>query len=283
MTDGTLWLGRAKLGGEGRARCVAVWTQGLPPGPEDLAEEIEDPFGESDSGGAPIPGGFRGPVRELVCEVPVRPGKILGVGRNYPLHAAEMGSAPPTEPLLFLKPSSALVTDGAPIVLPSGFERIDMEAELVVVIGRRARGLTPRDALSAVFGYALGNDVTCRDLQRSDGQWARAKGFDTFAPLSPWIRGVPPGVSLPSTARIRGYYGEVLRQDAAIEQMVFSIAEILVHASACMTLFPGDLVFTGTPDGVTPLQPGGIARVEFDGLPLAPLTNPVVAGTMNAI
>src|SRR5690606_19980192 len=162
----------------------------------------------------------------------------------------------PTEPLLFFKPASALVASGRPIVLPPGYERIDMEAELVAVIGRVGRP-TVGDALSIVAGYTLGNDVSCRDLQRRDKQWTRAKGFDTFAPLGPFVR-----VALhatehpPSDARIRGFVDDELRQDAPLGDMLFDLPTVLAYLGRVMTLEPGDVIYTGTPAGVSPLVPG---------------------------
>jgi len=221
--------------------------------------------------------GWTQTLDRLVLRPPVRPSKIIGVGRNYSAHAAEMGEALPTEPVLFFKPSSALVTDGDAIVLPRGYERIDMEAELVVVIGTGGRRLSEAQALHAVVGYTVGNDISCRDLQRREPQWARAKGFDTFAPIGAWVRVCPPGEALDSSVRIRGYHDGVLRQDAAIGEMAFSVARLVSHISSCMTLTPGDLVFTGTPEGVTALVPGSHACVEMDGIDLGRLANPVVS------
>lgn len=276
----TLWLGRAWDPLESTLRWIQTWTTGRSPVPEDTAEEILDPWqGPMDA--IAVEGatrtGWTMPLERLVLRPPVRPSKIIGVGRNYPAHAAEMGSEPPTEPLLFFKPPSALVTNGAAIVLPRGYERIDMEAELVVVIGSGGRHLGEANALDAVIGYTIGNDVSCRDLQRQEPQWARAKGFDTFSPVGAWVRVSPPGIPLPSNARIRGYHDGVLRQDESIAGMVFSVARIVSYVSSCMTLVPGDLVYTGTPEGVTALVPGSQVCVEMDGFDLGRLENPVVS------
>jgi 2-keto-4-pentenoate hydratase/2-oxohepta-3-ene-1,7-dioic acid hydratase in catechol pathway len=205
----------------------------------------------------------------------VRPGKILCVGRNYRAHAEELGNEVPEEPLLFFKPSSALLPAGQALALPRGYERIDMESELVAVIGRVATGVAPEHALEHVAGYTLGNDVSNRDLQRGDKQWTRGKGFDGFAPCGPLVRLWPPGTPLPGRARIRGFLDDQLRQDAAIELMIFDLAFVLAYASRVMTLEPGDLVFTGTPEGVTALAPGQVVRIELEGVPLGRLVTPL--------
>lgn len=262
-------------------RWVQVWTAGEAPGAGHLAEEIACPWSGSQDGDAWRDGysttGWSSPVEALVPRPPVKPGKIIGVGRNFRAHAVEMGNEPPAEPLLFFKPSTALITDGDAIELPSGYERIDMEAELVVVIGSGGRNLQACEALEAVLGYTVGNDVSCRDLQRREPQWARAKGFDTFCPIGRWIRVLAPGTALDGNARIRGYYDDALRQDDALANMVFSVAQVLAFASRCMTLERGDLVFMGTPEGVTALHPGATTRVEMAGVDLGRLSNPIVA------
>lgn len=277
----TLWLGRVRspvVGGPWR--WVQVWTNGGAPQPSDRALEIENPW-EVDVPAAWREGfrttGWEAPLESIQTCPPVRPSKILGVGRNFRAHAAEMGTDAPAEPLLFFKPPSALVTNGDAVRLPRGYERIDMEAEVVVVIGTQCRNLGEASALAAVLGYTVGNDVSCRDLQRAEPQWARAKGFDTFCGIAPWVRLVEPGVGLDGSARIRGYYDDVLRQDESIAKMVFSVAQVIAHISQCMTLERGDLIYMGTPEGVTALHPGGTARVEMSGIDLGRLTNPIAA------
>jgi 2-keto-4-pentenoate hydratase/2-oxohepta-3-ene-1,7-dioic acid hydratase in catechol pathway len=289
----TLWLGRVRVPGERRQRTVRIRTLGGPPGPDDLVEQIPDPFFRalSSEGAAPevdaadlarelpaLDGGVRGRLGDVELAAPLRPGKIVCVGRNYRAHAQEMGNEAPSEPLLFFKPSSALVASGQPIVLPHGYERIDMEAELVAVVGRTFRHPTREDVLSSIAGYALGNDVSCRDLQKRDKQWTRAKGFDTFAPLGPFVRMVDRGEHPPGDARIRGLVDGELRQDAPLEDMMFDLRMVLSYLGRVMTLEPGDVIYTGTPAGVSPLSPGQTCAVRLEGWTLGELVNPVVAG-----
>lgn len=284
MAGDVLWLGRV-LGDDGEIHHLRVRTEGRAPTADDVVEEISDPFalaqvhGELDvftqaGTAAPLAVHTGVPGRLLA---PVLPRKIVCVGRNYVAHARELGHEVPSEPLLFFKPSSALVGHGEPVRLPGGFERIDMEAELVVVIGKRGRSLPKERALEHVLGYTLGNDVSNRDLQQREKLWTRAKGWDTFAPAGPWIRVVPPGEPLPQGVRIQGFIDDRRVQDAPIGDMVFDVATIVAYLSEAMTIEPGDLVYTGTPDGVSPLVPGNVARVELAGLALASLQNPVVA------
>jgi 2-keto-4-pentenoate hydratase/2-oxohepta-3-ene-1,7-dioic acid hydratase in catechol pathway len=194
--------------------------------------------------------------------IPVSPSKIIGVGKNYRAHAAEMGGPLPTEPLLFLKAPSALVAPGAPVVLPLASTRVDYEGELVVVIGKEARRVKEAEALEYVFGYTVACDLTARDFQASDGQWARAKSFDTFCPLAPVITS---GIDC-SNCALTTHVNGVLRQSANTRDMVFSVAQIVSHISQCMTLLPGDIILTGTPDGVGPLSPGDEVTVAIQGL-----------------
>lgn len=193
---------------------------------------------------------------------PVTPSKIIGVGRNYRAHAAELDQEVPRAPLLFLKPPSALLAPGGTVVLPPESERVDYEAELGVVIGRRCRRADPAHALEHVFGFTPVCDVTARDLQKSDGQWARAKGFDTFCPAGPHV---VEGVDV-SALGIRLWVDGDLRQDGNTRDMVFDVAALIAHISAAMTLEPGDLIATGTPHGVGPLANGNRVRMEIDEL-----------------
>ena len=271
-----LWIRRAALpGGPGWIRVI---TDGALPGPQDLAEAITDPFADPD--GDPYRTASRpgtAIARAELRPLPPTPGKVVCVGRNYRAHAAELGNEVPTEPLLFFKPSSCLAVDGAALELPRGYERIDMEAELVIVVGRRARKIDPQDAWQHVAGYTLGNDISNRDLQKRDKQWTRAKGFDGFGPVGPWLRLTPPGFVLPAAdIHIRGHLGGAVVQDAALSDMVFDVPAILAYISATMTLFPGDLVFTGTPEGVSALRPGVTTSVDTTGFTLGTLTTPVV-------
>jgi 2-keto-4-pentenoate hydratase/2-oxohepta-3-ene-1,7-dioic acid hydratase in catechol pathway len=223
--------------------------------------------------GAPAPK-IRGeplPLQALKLLPPVTPSKIVCVGRNYAEHAAELGNEVPPEPLIFLKPVSALVGPGDPVIYPLISKRVDHEGELAIVIGRRCRNLQESEALGMIFGYTLANDVTARDLQRSDSQWTRGKGFDTFCPVGPWID----TAFDPAGRQVRCLVNDVVRQDGNTALMIYSLARILAFVTRFMTLEPGDLVLTGTPAGVGPVQPGDIMTVEIDGLGV--LSNPVIA------
>ncbi len=195
---------------------------------------------------------------------PCSPTKIVCVGRNYAEHAKEMGSEVPTEPTIFLKPPSSLIAAGDAIVYPRLTQRLDYEGELGVVIGRRAHKVKSADASTYILGYTLVNDVTARDLQRKDGQWTRGKGFDTFCPVGPYI--VPRDEVDLKSLRVRTFVNGEMKQDAAIAEMIFSVDNIIAYVSAFMTLEPGDLIATGTPSGVGPLQPGSKVRVEIEGI-----------------
>lgn len=200
-----------------------------------------------------------------------RPTKIVCVGRNYVAHAKELGNEVPERPMLFLKPPSALVASGAPIVLPAASERVEYEGEIGVVIGRRLRHASAAEAESAIRGFTCINDVTARDLQKTDGQWGRAKGFDTFCPAGPVVAEGLDWRTLQLTTRVNGE----VRQQGASTDMNFSIPELLAYISGVMTLEPGDYVATGTPAGVGPLAAGDVVEVEISGVGV--LSNPVVA------
>lgn len=202
---------------------------------------------------------------------PIRaPGKIICVGRNYRAHAAELDNAVPDEPLLFFKPPTAIVPPGAPIVRPRGWTRVDFEGELGVIIGRRCRRVAREAALEHVFGYTIVNDVTVRDLQKKDGQWTRAKGFDSFCPVGPAIATDVDPTALRVVTRVDG----VVKQDAPTSDMIFDVPTIIAVASRVMTLEPGDLIATGTPAGVGPIVAGNVVEVEIAGI--GTLSNPVV-------
>ena len=204
-----------------------------------------------------------------------RPGKILCIGRNYREHAAELGNAVPERPIFFLKPPSALIGSGESIVRPSQSVLVHHEGELGLVVGRTARHVSVESALDFIEGYTLVNDVTARDLQRADGHFTRAKGFDTFCPVGPEV--VP---GLPDLAcRVQCAVDGEVRQDAPLSAMVFGFAELVAYLSAHMTLEPGDLIATGTPSGVGPLVEGNVVEVrlaEPDGRVRLVLSNPVV-------
>jgi 2-keto-4-pentenoate hydratase/2-oxohepta-3-ene-1,7-dioic acid hydratase in catechol pathway len=198
-----------------------------------------------------------------------RPGKIVCVGRNYAAHAKELGNEVPERPLLFFKPSSAVIPGGATIVLPAASSRVEHEAEIAVVIGTAARDVREQDAMWHVAGITCANDVTARDLQKLDGQWARAKGFDTFCPVGPLVADGFDWNTLEIIGRVNGE----VRQHGHVRDMIFPIPYLVSYISRIMTLEPGDLILTGTPEGVGPLAPGDVVEVEIPGV--ARLSNPV--------
>ncbi len=198
------------------------------------------------------------------------PSKIVCVGRNYAAHAAELGNEVPVEPLIFLKAPSAVIHDGDPIVLPSGAGRVEFEGEIGVIIGRRARKVSESEAWSFVEAVVPLNDVTARELQKTDGQWTRAKGFDTFCPVGTPVPVADVDVeALSVRTRVNGQ----VRQQGSVGEMAFSIPRIIAHISGIMTLEPGDIVSTGTPEGVGPLADGDVVEVEVSGV--GKLRNPV--------
>jgi 2-keto-4-pentenoate hydratase/2-oxohepta-3-ene-1,7-dioic acid hydratase in catechol pathway len=259
---------------DGRPRCGVVEGSTL----RDAGTDVFDPR----------PGDSVGPLDAVRLLAPVPPpGKVVCVGRNYREHATETGSAVPGEPQLFAKWANAVIGPGAPIVHPTITEQLDYEAELTVVVGRRARRVGEANALDHVYGYTCGNDVSARDRQFGDIQWTRGKALDTFAPLGPWIvtaDEIPDPQALPIRCVVNGE----TRQDSNTAEMVFSVAEILAFTTEAITLEPGDVVMTGTPPGVgmarTPpvfLRPGDTVRVEIDRI--GTLENPVVgAGSAEA-
>jgi len=208
--------------------------------------------------------GERVPLSEVTLLAPVIPrSKIVCVGKNYHDHAAEMGGEAPAEPMLFLKPNTSVIGPNDAIVRPVQSQRTDFEGELAVVIGRIAKNVPAENALDYVLGYTIGNDVTARDLQRSDGQWSRAKGFDTFCPLGPAIE---TDFDLDGGARVVTRVNGEVRQDGPISDMVHSVPDIIAYASAAFTLLPGDVILTGTPAGIGPFQAGDVVEVEITGL-----------------
>lgn len=223
-----------------------------------------DPFGPWTRGGAVTPQ----PADWLA---PVVPSKIVAVGRNYRDHAAERGAPVPAEPMVFLKPPSAVVGPGAPIVMPAGAGRVDYEAELAVVVGRPARAVPRTDALSHVLGYTCLNDVTARDLQNRGVQFSHAKGYDTFAPVGPWIETALD----PFDATVECLVNGALRQHGRTRDLIFPVDLLIEYISAIMTLVPGDLIATGTPAGIGPLAAGDTVTVRAEGI--GDLVSPVVA------
>jgi 2-keto-4-pentenoate hydratase/2-oxohepta-3-ene-1,7-dioic acid hydratase in catechol pathway len=211
------------------------------------------------------------PLSDARLLAPVRPSKILCIGRNFAEHAKEHDAEVPKVPLIFMKPPSAIIDPGEPILLPPQSQQVEHEAELVVVLGKRARNVIAEEAQGYIYGYTIGNDVTARDLQRSDGQWTRAKGFDTFCPFGPWVDTDFDASDALITCKVGGQP----RQMASTRDMVFNVGQLIAFITSVMTLEPGDLIFTGTPAGVGPLKPGDVVDVEIEGL--GKLSNPVAA------
>ncbi len=211
------------------------------------------------------------PLAEVRLLAPLAPSKIIGIGRNYMAHARELGNAPPDEePLIFLKPPSAVISPSDPILLPAASRRVDHEAELGVVIGRIARNIPEGvDPLDYVLGYSCVNDVTARDLQKKDVQFTRGKGFDTFCPFGPWIETELDPTNVLVSGRVNGE----TRQQASTGELLFPVRQLIRFLSGIMTLCPGDLIATGTPAGVGPLKTGDIVEVEVEGIGI--LRNPV--------
>jgi 2-keto-4-pentenoate hydratase/2-oxohepta-3-ene-1,7-dioic acid hydratase in catechol pathway len=204
---------------------------------------------------------------------PCSPSKIVCVGRNYAEHAKELGNEVPAEPLIFLKPPSSLIASGDAIVYPKLSQRVDFEGELGVVIGKLARNVAPAEASSYILGYTCVNDVTARDLQKKDGQWTRGKGFDTFCSVGPYI--VPKEEADFASFRVRTFVDGEKKQDGSVTEMLFSVDQVIAYVSSFMTLEPGDLIATGTPPGVGPMQPGSRVQIDIQGLGV--LENHVVA------
>jgi len=211
------------------------------------------------------------PLADVKLLPPSQPTKILCVGRNYVDHAKELGNQVPQIPLIFMKPPSAIIGNGDHIVLPPQSKQVEHEGELVVVIGKRGRNITAENARDYIFGYTIGNDVTARDLQYSDGQWTRGKGFDTFCPFGPWIDTEFDPSDAVVTSRVNGQ----MRQMASTRDMIFNVGVLIAYISSVMTLEAGDLLFTGTPAGVGLLENGDVVDVEIEGL--GKLSNPVKA------
>jgi len=228
-----------------------------------VAEVDEHPFG-------PIKlTGRRWALPDVRLLAPILPTKVIGIGKNYADHAAEMGGEAPATPVMFLKPSTAVIGPGDAIRLPPDAKRVDHEAELAVVIGGVVRDI-PRDrALATVLGYTCANDVTARDQQQADGQWTRGKGHDSFCPLGPWIE-----TELdPTDVAVRGELDGVVKQDSSTAHLIHDVSTLISYVSHVMTLLPGDVILTGTPAGVGPMSPGSTVSVTIEGI--GTLTNPV--------
>jgi 2-keto-4-pentenoate hydratase/2-oxohepta-3-ene-1,7-dioic acid hydratase in catechol pathway len=210
----------------------------------------------------PLPTGEMVPLDDVHMLAPVLPSKLVCVGKNYAAHAAEFGLEVPEEPLLFLKPSTAVIGPNDPIPLLPISRRVDYEGELAVVIGRIARDVRAEDAFKYILGYTCANDVTLRDLQKTDDQWARAKGFDGSCPIGPWIE-----TELdPTDAVVRTRVNGEIRQQASTVDMAFGVATLIEHITTFMTMLPGDALLTGTPEGVGPLAHGDVVEIEVEGV-----------------
>jgi 2-keto-4-pentenoate hydratase/2-oxohepta-3-ene-1,7-dioic acid hydratase in catechol pathway len=231
---------------------------------EAVALLSSHPFGPFEPEGRVLP------LADVRLVAPVLPSKVIAVGKNYADHAREMGSEVPAAPMIFLKPSTSVIGPGDPITLPWQSEQVEHEAELAVVIGRLCRDVPEDRVHEVVLGYTCANDVTARDLQRTDGQWGRAKGFDSFCPLGPWIE---TSVDL-DDADITCLVNGDLRQSGTTGDMVRDVVELVSWISSVMTLLPGDVILTGTPAGVGPLVAGDTVSVSIDGI--GTLTNPVI-------
>lgn len=204
-------------------------------------------------------------LEEVILLAPCEPSKIVCVGLNYQAHIREFKrdqAGLPEEPVLFIKPSTAVTGPDTDIIYPDMSSQVDYEAELAVVIGKKARSVNLEDVESIIFGYTCANDVTARDLQRKDGQWTRAKSFDTFAPLGPWIETELGAADL----GIRLYLNDELKQDSSTGHMIFPVPRLVSFISGVMTLLPGDVILTGTPEGVGPMKPGDNVKVVVEGI-----------------
>jgi len=232
---------------------------------DDLVGPVHgDIFTEYQRGEATIP------IRSVQLLAPLIPSKIICVGRNYAAHAQEHGAEVPEMPILFFKPPSSVIGPGDYIEIPPQSKQVEHEAELAVVIGRRGHSITPEDAFHYIFGYTVANDITARDLQNRDSQWTRAKGFDTFCPVGPWIE----TDFDPADAMITCHVNGEMRQMASTRDMIFTIRQLIAFTSSIMTLEPGDLFLTGTPAGVSPILPGDVVETKVEGIGV--LENPVI-------
>ena len=232
---------------------------------DEVAALASHPFGPVSFSGA------RHALADVRLLAPVIPSKVVAIGKNYADHAREMGGEPPASPVMFLKPSTSVVGPGDPIARPPSVGRLDYEGELAVVIGRLARDVPRERALDAVLGYTCANDVTARDQQQSDGQWTRAKGYDSFCPMGPWIE-----TDLdPAATRVTTTLNGETRQDAKTALLLRDVPALVEYVTAVMTLLPGDVLLTGTPAGVGPMEVGDEVTVSVEGVGI--LTNKVVA------
>jgi 2-keto-4-pentenoate hydratase/2-oxohepta-3-ene-1,7-dioic acid hydratase in catechol pathway len=243
------------------------------PNPDTVSVLTGDPMAMS----VKLTGERRG-LDDVRLLAPVIPrSKIVAVGRNYAAHAAEMSEEVPKTPLTFFKPNTSVIGPGEPIIYPAASREVSYEGELAVVIGRICKEVPTSRVPEVIFGYTVANDVTARDLQKTDGQWARAKGYDTFCPLGPWIT-THQGLDEVASVAIRTSLDGELRQDGNTKDLIFTIPEIVAYISSYTTLLPGDVILTGTPSGVGPMLPGQVVSIDIEGI--GTLTNPV-AGTQS--
>lgn len=236
-----------------------------------LKEEQVFPLGDSPFSGLTETGGVLA-LGEVILLAPCEPSKIIALGLNYRDHAAEFGRPVPDEPLIFLKPSTSVIGPDVDIIYPQMSRRVDYEAELGVVLGKRVRRVPEEKALDYVLGYTCFNDVTARDLQKKDGLFTRAKGFDTFAAMGPWIE---TDIGDPDKVMVEAFVNGELRQQASTDNMVFGVRRLIAFISQVMTLLPGDVIATGTPAGVGPMRPGDVVEVRVEGI--GTLRNRIVA------
>ncbi len=233
-------------------------------GSETAREIAEHPFG------TPTFTGRQWPLADVRLLAPILASKVVAMGKNYAAHAAEMGSAPPESPVIFIKPNTSIIGPGLPIQLPPSASEVHHEGELAIVIGRPCKDVPASRAAEVILGYTIGNDVSARDHQRADGQWTRAKGHDTFCPLGPWIV-----TDLdPSDLAIRTEVNGEVKQSSRTSLMLHDVGAIVEWVSAVMTLLPGDVILTGTPEGVGPIAHGDMVSVTIEGI--GTLSNPVV-------
>ena len=228
-----------------------------------VLEIAEHPFGQ------PSFTGKRWPLADVRLLAPILPSKVIAVGRNYAKHAAEFGNEVPAAPMLFLKPSTTVIGPNAAIRRPSGVGRVDFEGELAIVIGQPVKNVPAARAANAILSSTIAHDVSARDLQKSDGQWGRAKGFDTFCPLGPWIETSLDASDLALKSEVDGE----VKQDGRTSDLVHKIPELVEFVSGVMTLLPGDVILTGTPEGVGPIEGGQSVSITIEGI--GTLTNPV--------
>jgi 2-keto-4-pentenoate hydratase/2-oxohepta-3-ene-1,7-dioic acid hydratase in catechol pathway len=233
-----------------------ISTGAIQPG-SDTVQVIAGTFFED-----PLPTGEEVSIDDVMLLAPVLPSKLVCVGKNYAAHAAEFGMAVPEEPLLFLKPSTAVIGPGDPIRLLPINDRTDYEGEMAVVMGRLAKNVRAEDASRFILGFTCANDVTLRDLQRTDDQWTKAKGFDGSCPLGPWIETSVDPTDVFVETRLNG---DVV-QRASTSEMVFGVGELIEYITTFMTLLPGDVLLTGTPEGVGPVRSGDVVEVEVEGV-----------------